>query len=298
MKSRHRKLKRESVLCIVILAVLALSCIIPMMIVLIASVTPEEIIQKYGYQLFPDSLTLDTYIYLIGNRGMILLKAFMTSLTVVVLGTVFSVFVVTCYSYAVTQKKEVFRFARPLSFFAWFTTIFSGGVLPWYILCTQYYGMKNNIWALTIPYGMNVWNMFILRGSFRQIPEGILESARLDGASNGQIFVRIAIPMAKAGIVTVTLFNVLMYWNDFFLPQWLISDPNMQTFQKLLYNILSNAMAVLNNPKLTVALSHMVFPQETMKMALAILAVIPVLVMYPFSLKYFVKGINVGGIKG
>ncbi len=293
-----QQLKRESRVCQAALAVLSLLCLFPMIMVLSVSFTDEKYVQEFGYHMLPLKPSLDTYIFLVGNKGKMLLKAFGVTLTVTALGTLYSVTVTALFAYAVSQKKEVFRFARPLSFMAWFTSIFGGGVVPWYILCTQYYGLKNNIWALFIPYGMSVWHMFILRGSFREIPEELIESARLDGASHGKIFTRIAIPLARAGLLTVSLFNIFGLWNDFFLPQWLITDSAYQTLQKILYSMLSNAQQLLHNSEMSAYFDHITLPAETAKMAVAVLAILPLVILYPFALKYFVKGINVGGIKG
>lgn len=298
MKKKHRKLRRESRVCQAVLVLLAVLCLIPLCLVVSASLTEEKSIQQFGYSLWPVNPSLDTYRFLVANKGRLIARAILTTVTVVVLGTLYSVTVVTCFAYAVSQKKEDFRFTRILSFFAWFATIFSGGVLPWYILCTQYYGLKNNLWALFLPYGMSVWNMFILRGNFRQIPDELIESAKLDGASHGHIFTRIAIPLARAGIVTISLFNVLAFWNDFYLPKWLITDSEYHTLQIILYNMLSNAQALLRNSELSGLSQKVTIPTETDKMAVAVMAILPIAAMYPFALKYFVKGINVGGIKG
>lgn len=298
MKRNKRKLKKESKICCIVLAVLSLLCLLPMLMVVSASLTDEHYIQQNGYSLLPVKPTLDTYIFLLGNKGSMMLRAFLTTLTVTVLGTVYQVTITTLFAYAVTQKKEVFRFTRVLSFFAWFTTIFGGGVVPWYILCTQYYGLQNNIWALFIPYGFNVFNMFILRSSFRGIPGEVIESAKLDGASNSRIFATIAIPLARAGILTVSLFTVFGLWNDFYLPQWLTTKSELQTLQKILYNMLSNVQQLLHNSEMSSYLDKVTLPTQTAKMAVAVMAILPLAVLYPCSLKYFVKGINVGGVKG
>lgn len=291
-------LKKESKFCWVLIAILSLLCVLPILMVLSASLTDETYIQQYGYRLFPANPSVNTYIFLIGNKGKMLLRAFGMTLTVVILGTVYSLTVTTCFAYAITQNKEVFYFNRSLSFIAWFTSIFSGGVMPWYILCTQYYGLKNNVLALFIPYGMSVWNMFILRGNFREIPVELIESARLDGASHSRIFLNIAIPLARAGILAVALFNIFGYWNDFFLPLWLTTDSKYQTLQKMLYTMLANARELLRNSELAAAYQSITLPTETAKMAVAVMAILPVVLIYPFTLKYFIKGINVGGIKG
>lgn len=295
---KHKKLRRESKLGIAVLIVLSITCILPLMMVISASLTDEKYIQQFGYSILPVQPSLDTYRFLIMNRGKMLLRAILLTVCVVVLGTIYSVTIVTCFAYSVTQKKTVFRFARPLSFFAWFSTIFSGGVLPWYILCTQYYGLKNSIWALFIPYGMNVFNMYIIRGNFRRIPSEMIESAQLDGAGHAQVFTKIAIPMARSSITTVALFNVLTYWNDFYLPQWLITDSDYNTLQKLLYGMLSNVTALLKDSELASVFQNITLPTETAKMAVAVIAILPLMILYPFALRYFVKGINVGGIKG
>ncbi|MGI6635468.1 MAG: carbohydrate ABC transporter permease [Christensenellales bacterium] len=299
MSTKKKKyIRKESWVCWTLLILLAVIALLPLCMVLSASLTEETYIQKNGYTLFPVNPSLATFKFLIANKGRMLMRAIQTTLSTVVCGTIYAVSVVTCFAYAVSQKQSDFLFARALSFFAWFTTIFSGGVLPWYILCTQHYGLRNNLYALFIPYGMSVWNMFILRGNFRQIPEPLFESAKLDGASDAQIFVKISIPLARAGIITISLFNVLGFWNDFFLPKWLITESSMQTLQLLLYNMLSNAQALLRNSELSDLASKVVIPTQTAKMAVAVMAILPIIAMYPFALKHFVKGINVGGIKG
>lgn len=295
-KKRHSIVK-ESKLCYIMVFLLCVLCVVPVILVVSASFSSEESVVKYGYAFLPRDFSLDTYKYLFGSKLKVMLSAFWMTIKTVVLGTSFSVCVTTLYAWGVTQKKEVFWFAKPLSFFAWFTTIFSGGVLPWYILCTQYYGLKNNIFALFIPYGISVWNMFILRGNFRSIPDELIEAAKIDGASNSYIFRKIALPLGRGGIATVMMFDMLKFWNDFYLPQWLISKSSMATAQKLLYNMLSNAAYLLNDASSSVIL-HVTPPGETAKMAVAVMTILPIMLVYPFTLRYFVKGINLGGVKG
>lgn len=292
------KAKKESKVCYGIMVVLAMVCLLPLIMVLSTSLTDELYIQRNGYSLFPVKPSLDTYRFLLSNKGTMLIKAFMMTLAVTIIGTLYSVSVTTCFAYAITQDKSVFRFSRALSFLAWFSTIFSGGVLPWYILCTQYYGLRNNIFALFIPYGLGVMHMYILRGNFREVPAELIEAAKLDGASHSQIFIRVAIPLARAGITSVSLFKLLGYWNDFFLPKWLITDNDYTTMQKILYDMLTSTMELLKDSTLANITFNETIPTETAKMAVAVLVIIPVLLLYPFGLRYFVKGINLGGVKG
>lgn len=228
---------RESWVCWVILVILSLMCVAPFVMVISASFTAESTIVKEGYSLFIKDFSLDTYKFLLSNKSRMLVDVFKMTVITTFLGTICAVTVTTCFAWAVTQKKEDFFFARPLSFIAWFTTIFSGGVLPWYILCTQYYGLKNNVFALFLPSCFSVWHMFILRGNFRAVPDELIESAKLDGASHARIFVQIVIPLGRAGIVAVSMFNMLGFWNNFSLSLWLTNKMKYQTLQKLLYSM-------------------------------------------------------------
>lgn len=297
MRLFKHKLNQESRACYIIMGILSILCILPILLAVSASVTSEAYIQKYGYSLIPRDFTLSTYEFLLKSKASMIGKAFLMSLKVVIFGTLTSVVVTTCFAYAVTQKKKDFRFSRPLSFIAWFSSIFSGGVLPWYILCTQYYGLKNNIFALFIPSCFSVWNMFIIRGSFREVPSELIESAKLDGASEFLIFRKIAIPLARSGIVTVSLFSILGYWNDSYLPLWLIRESEYYTAQKLLYDMICRVDILLSGAN-SQAVQHIVTPTNTAKMAVTVMTILPIVAFYPFGLKYFVKGINLGGVKG
>lgn len=293
------KLKKESVTCYIVLIILAAVCILPLLLVLSASFTDESYITKNGYSLLPVDPTLDTYRFLVSSKGKMLVKAFGVTVLSTALGTLLNLTVCVSFAYAITQPKSVFRFSRKLSFLGWFATIFSGGVVPWYILCTQYYGLKNNIWALTLPYCMSMYYVFILRSNFRQIPAEIIESAELDGASHSRIFFNIVIPLAKSGIVTIALFDVFMFWNDFYLPQWLITNPDWYTLQKVLYDMLASVKSLMMDSDIAASvLANVTLPTNTAKMAVTVLTLIPIILIYPFSLRYFVKGINVGGVKG
>lgn len=290
--------QKESIICYVLVGIMAISCFLPLWIAFVASISEETAIIDEGFSLLPREITLETYRFIVENKGTMLLRAYGMSFASVILGTVFSVSVMTLFAYAVSQKKEVFRYANGLSFFAWFTMIFSGGLLPWYILCTKYYGLQNNIWALVFPYGMNVFYMFVLKSNFKAVPEELVEAAKIDGASDAKIFFSISLPLAKVGLVSVILFMALQFWNDFFLSLYLITKTDLYTLQKLLYNMMANISALLTNSTLQSAKDHIVLPSNTARMAMTVFTVLPVLVFYPFAQKYFVKGITVGAVKG
>lgn len=186
MKRKH--IKKESWVCYLFVGLMAFVCFLPLWITFSASISSEADIVKEGFALFPKTPNLDTYQYIISNKGTMLVRAFGISFLVIFIGTLYSMVIMTTFAYAAAQKKEVFRFASAISFFAWFTTVFSGGILPWYILVTKYYGLQNNIFALFLPYGMNVFFMFILKSNFKAIPEELIEAAKIDGATNSKIF--------------------------------------------------------------------------------------------------------------
>lgn len=185
------KRKHESVLCYIIAGLFAATCFLPLWIAFVASVSDETEIVRKGFSLLPRNATLETYRYIISNKGTMLLRAYGVSFLSTILGTVYSLCIMTLFAYAAAQKKETYRFGSALSFFAWFTMIFSGGLLPWYILCTKYYHLQNNILALVLPYGMNVFYMFVLKNTFKGILPELIEAAKIDGASDAGIFFRI-----------------------------------------------------------------------------------------------------------
>lgn len=296
---KKNKIHKDSMLCYVLVGVTALICFLPLWICFVASISSEADIVEKGFQLFPSNPTLENYVFIIRNKGMMVLRAFGISIVVIIAGTVYSLAVMSTFAYAIAQKKSVFRFANILSFFAWFTTVFSGGILPWYILVTKYYGLQNNIWALFIPYGMNVFYMFILKSNFRGVPEELVEAAKIDGASNAKIFFSIMLPLAKVGLVTVTLFMALQYWNDFHLSLYLITKTDLYTVQKLLYNMMANISALLSNSSsMASAAQHVEIPSNTARMVMTMMTVLPVAAFYPFAQKYFIKGMTVGAVKG
>jgi len=294
MKTRQRR-DSESVLCYVIVGLMALMCLFPLVVAVSVSISEEADIVTNGFCILPRTFSLSTYEFMVANKGAMLFRAYGVTITVVILGTLYTMAINTCYAYALSQKR-LFPAANVLAFFAWFTTVFGGGVLPWYILCTRYYGLKNNIWALFIPYGMNVFNMFILRNNFRGLPQELFEAARIDGASNWQIFTRIGVPLIKSAMVTISLFTILAYWNDFTLPLYLVTNTDYYTIQKYLYNMMSNITALMRG--LGQVATHMVIPSNTAKMAMTVLTLLPVAMVFPFAQRYFVQGITVGAVKG
>lgn len=278
----------------------SLACLIPFVMVISASLSNDQSVALNGFSLLPRGITTYTYEYLFDSKGAMLLKAYGITLFTVVVGTLFSVAVTVSYAYVASMKD--FKYANTLSFIAWFTMVFSGGLLPWYILTTKYYYLHNNLWALFIPYAINVFNMFLMRNFFKGIPQELAESAKIDGAGHFRIYFSIMIPLAQVGIVTITLFYALSFWNDFFLSLMLITDRDLYPVQLLLYNMMSNISFLTSggggSDAFAQGSSQVIIPTMTARMALTCITIGPIILVYPFAQRFFVKGITIGAVKG
>lgn len=279
----------------VLLAIISIACIFPLVFAVIGSFTPEAEVAVNGFSLFPATLSTETYQYVFRSQGSKLLNAYKVSILTTVCGSVLSVFITVSYAYAISVKN--FRFGNTLAFFSYFTMLFNGGMLAWYLVCTKYLGLKDNMLAMILPYSMNVFNMYLMRNSFKGMPYELVESAKIDGANHFKILAQIMLPLSKAGIVTITLFYALQYWNDFYLPLMLINDEKYYSIQYILYKMMSNIQYLAANPSSSVA-SHIVLPAQTIKMAITCIAIGPIILIYPFIQKHFAKGITVGALKG
>lgn len=297
-KRRKKTLNRENYTACIIVGIVTMLCFFPFWIAMVNSFGQETDIALNGFSVIPRTFSLEGYKYLIDNKGIILFRAFGVSIVVLIAGTIYTMFITVCFAYTVAQEKKDFPYANALSFFAWFTTVFSGGVIPWYILTTRYYGLSNNLWALFIPSGMNVFYMFIMKSNFRAVPKELIESAKIDGASNLTIFLSVALPLSRVGLVTIGLFTVLGYWNDFYLSLYLITRTELYPVQKMLYSMMANISQLLTGSISTEILSNITLPMNTAKMVMTVLTVFPVIIVFPFAQKYFVKGITIGAIKG
>lgn len=279
----------------VLLSVIALICIFPIVFAFVGSLNTEAEVVKNGFSLFPETYSLDTYKYVFETQGFRLLNAYKTSIIVTVGGTLISVLITVMYAYVITVRN--FRFGKFFAFFAYFTMIFNGGMLSWYIITTKYLGLKDSYLAMMLPYAMNVFNMYLVRNFFKGLPYELLESAEMDGAGHFRILWKIVLPLSKAGVVTIVLFYALQYWNDFYLPLMLINDEKFYSIQYILYKMMANIQFLAANPSSAMA-AHVVLPTQTIKMAITCIAIGPIIFFYPFAQKYFVKGVTVGALKG
>ena len=292
-----KKLGKDKLLLVLfyfLLTVISAFCIFPILFAVIGSFTSEAEVASHGFRLFPESLTLDTYKYVFLTQGKKLVNAYKISIINTIAGTAISLFVTITYAYVISVRD--FKMGNKFAFFAYFTMLFNGGMLAWYLICTQYLGLKDNMWAMILPYCMNVFNMYLMRNFFKGLPYELVESAKIDGAGHFRILLQVILPLSKAGVVTIALFYALQYWNDFYLPLMLINKDNLFSIQYILYKMMSNIQYLASNPTGAMA-SHVILPTQTIKMAITCIAIGPIILCYPFIQKYFVKGVMLGAVK-
>lgn len=278
----------------ILLTFIALLCLIPFVMIITNSFATESSIMNYGYGIIPREFSLEGYRLSLGDP-MQILRAYGVTTFVTIVGTASGLFLMTMTAYVLQRKDFKYRYA--LSFYFFFTTLFGGGLVPWYILMVRYLHMKNNILALIIPMLLSVWYILILKGFMRSIPEAISESAKIDGAGDFRIFVKIILPLAKPALASIGLFVALNYWNDWYNTMMFISDKKLFSLQYFLYNMLSNAqaLAVLSS-EMGVSVEQK--PIQAARMSMTVIVVGPIIFAYPFAQRYFIKGMTIGSVKG
>ena len=280
----------------VILAVLSACCLLPFLLVLSGSFSDQTSILTHGYQLIPETFSLAAYqtLFKIPED---LLRAYGVTIFVTVTGTLLGLFLTSMAAYVLSSRN--FRYRYQMSFFFYFTSIFGGGLVPWYIFNTKYLHFHNNIIALILPILINVTYLLILKSYMAGIPEALYESARLDGAGDFTIYRRVAMPLCKAGLAPVGLFIALNYWNDWYDAMLFLDEgrSNLYPLQYFLNNILTKAQAI-SAAAARSGLPMSEVPSEPMKLAMTVVATGPIILLYPFLQKYFVKGVTIGAVKG
>lgn len=273
---------------------LALLCILPFLLIISASLTQEQAIIKYGYSFIPKVLSFDAYKVLLKAPKEIS-QAYGVTATLTILGTAIGLFIIAMTGY-VLQRKD-FKYRNKFSFFIYFTSLFSGGMIPSYILIVKYLDLKNNFFALLLPSLMNAWYIMLMMNFMKSVPDSIVESAKMDGAGEFKIFIKLIIPLALPGMATVGLFLALTYWNDWFHAMLFIEKPSLFPLQYFLYKTLSSAnFAESGMTQASVTMPDM--PLESIKMAMSVIVTGPIIFLYPFAQKYFIKGLTVGAVKG
>ncbi len=272
--------------------------VFPILLVIIISFTDQSTINNFGYQIIPAQTSLDAYRYIF-TSDMGVGHAYLVTIGSTVCGTLISVMVMALYAYPLSRpglKGKGF-----FTFYIFFTMLFSGGLLAWYIMVTKYYHMGNTILALILPLAMSPWYTIIMRTFFQTtIPMSVIESAKIDGAGEMKILISLVLPLAKPAIATIALFQTLAYWNDWFNPMLLITDKNLYNLQFLLQVMMKNIQMLSDSAMSAEVASRFAgnIPEDAVRMALCVVAMGPILIVYPFFQKYFIQGLTIGAVKG
>lgn len=278
----------------ILVGIFALLCVFPFYLIVVASFTDEASLIRNGYPMFFRDFSIESYKLSLKNPVSILI-AYGNTIGVTLVGTFMAILLATMTGYVLSRKD--FPWRNGFSFFFFFTTLFNGGLVPWYIMCVRYLNMKNSYLGLILPLLFSVWNMIIAKTFMNSIPAAISESAKMDGANDIVIFVKLIIPLSKPLIATLGLFSALAYWNDWYNCMLYITNENMFNLQYYLQRLLGSAEALrIVAEKSGIALPSV--PLESMKMSMTVIATGPIVLLYPFVQRYYVKGLTIGAVKG
>ena len=282
----------------VILTALVIVVILPILLIVIASFSAEDVLIRDGYTYFPAEWSLDSYYYMI-KQGVVILRSYGISFLVTIGGTAISVLITTMLAYPMARKS--FRGRNVLAFFVFFTMLFNGGIVPSYIMWTKIFHIKDTVWALMIPnYLVTAFNVILVRNYYQNsVPDSLIEAAQLDGASELKIFYKVMLPLSKPAVATIGLFTGITYWNDWTNGLYYINNEKLYSIQQLLMKIMDNIQALRSNSTASLLGTGAVeLPGTSIRMAMAVIGILPILLIYPFVQKYLVKGVVVGAVKG
>lgn len=280
-----------------VMILICIFCILPLWLLFASSITGEKALVTEGYSFIPKSIDFAAYKYVLLESTQ-LVRGYMISAVVTVVGTICNLVMTTLFAYPLMQKDLPGK--KFISFFVFFTMLFNGGLVPSYIMWTQMFHIKNTIWALIVPnLLMGAFNIIMMRTYFTtNIPEEILHAGRIDGAGEFTILLRIVLPMSKSILSTLALLVGLGYWNDWLNGLYYINKDTMYSTQVLLNKMLMDTQFLMSSAGQGLSIDTSTLPSTAIKMAIAVMGILPILVVYPFLQKYLVKGITIGAVKG
>ena len=276
----------------------AMVCIIPVIFVFIISISSEQSIKMNGYRFWPEGFALDAYEFIF-KEGRMILQALGVSVTVAVVGTLIGLALTSTMGYVLSRNS--YKLNGFLSMVVFIPMIFNGGMISSYVVNTQFLHLKDSIWALILPLCVSSFNVVIFRTFFKtNIPDSVIESAQIDGASQLRIFTQIALPLSKPMLATIALFLTFGYWNDWFQSSLYITNTKLFSLQALLDHVQRNIEMMAKNPAMGLTMQQYInnMPKEGARMAMAIIIIVPIACTYPFFQRYFISGLTVGAVKG
>lgn len=284
-----------SIVGYITLTILAVFCVFPFILVISSSLSEESTIIEKGFQIFPTAFSTEAY-SLLFKYPTEMLKAYGITISVTAIGTLVGLFLTSMTAYVLSRRD--FKWRSSFSFFFFFTTLFSGGLVPWYLMIVNYLHLKDTLLVLILPMLMNVFYIIVMKSFMSSIPDAITESAKIDGAGDFRIFMQLIVPLSKPALATIGLFIALAYWNDWYNALLFISKSDLMPLQYYLYKMLGNMDGMRKAMMASGAVVNSNLPTESLKMAMTIVATGPILLAYPFIQKYFVTGLTIGAVKG
>lgn len=300
MNRLNRITPTTNVLFNLLFVVLALTCFLPIIFIFVISITKNEVLRTEGYKLFitAESVSLDAYTFLWGQKH-IILNALVISVKVTAIGTVLGVMLTCLMGYVLSRKEH--RLNGFLTMLVFIPMVFGGGLASSYVVNTQILGLRDNLWVLILPLAVSSFNVTIARTFFRTtVPDSIIESAKIDGASQWTVFFKIVLPISKPVLATIALFLAFGYWNDWYQSMLYINDSSLKSLQATLDSMQKSLEYLTKNPSagMTSADLKKAMPEEAVRMAIAFVVAVPIACVYPFFQKYFISGLTVGAVKG
>ena len=273
---------------------IAVLCLLPFIILISGSFSAEQTVRLNGLSILPQDFTTEAYEFIFRNPQEIL-NAYGITILITAIGTGVGLIFLTMTAFVISRKD--FKYRNVISFYFYFTTLFNGGMVCTYIFYIQYYHLKDSLLALILPGLTPVFYMLIMRNFVNGIPSALIESAKIDGAGELRIFFQIVLPLLGSGLATSGLFMALGYWNDGYNAMLYINTEWKYPLQYMLYNMIQKAAAMARvASQLGIPVENL--PTNTLKLAMAVVATGPIILLYPFVQKYFVKGVTIGSVKG
>ena len=300
MNRLNRISPTSNVLFNILFLVLALMCFLPIIFIFIISITKNDVLRTQGYQLYvtAETASFDAYTFL-WNQKHVILNALVVSVKVTVIGTVLGVMLTCLMGYVLSRKEH--KLNGFLTMLVFIPMVFGGGLASSYVVNTQILGLRDNLWVLILPLAVSSFNVTIARTFFRTtVPDSIIESAKIDGASQWTVFFRIVLPISKPVLATIALFLAFGYWNDWYQSMLYINDSSLKSLQATLDSMQKSLEYLTKNPSagMTSADLKKAMPEEAVRMAIAFVVAVPIACIYPFFQKYFISGLTVGAVKG
>lgn len=298
---KHNRIRKDNVMIAfdvikyILLTITSLLCVLPFVLIVSGSITSNETILREGYSILPRDISFDAY-SMIFKAPKDILQAYKITIYYTAVGTLTGLAVIVLTAYVISRKE--FKYRNVVSFLIYFTSIFGGGLVAWYLMYTNILGLKGTTFAIWFPAIMSPFLVILMRTFITgSVPDAIVESAKIDGAGHGTVLTRIVLPVLGPGLATVGLFLALGYWNDWYRSSMFSTDSSTWELQFYLYNML-NASQALKAMSQASSVPMDSMPGQTMKLAMAVVATGPVLIFYPFVQRYFVTGITIGAVKG